>query len=75
MRNVGPRVAEALPSLHAFMGCDSTSAFAGKGKLAALRLLKSEPEYQDLFKSFGSSWEVSEEMFKKLEGFKCQLYK
>ena len=31
---------EALPGLHVFMGCDSTSAFFGEGKTTALNLVK-----------------------------------
>ena len=33
---LGPGVCEALPGMHAFTGCDSTSAFAGKGKKSSI---------------------------------------
>lgn len=34
--SLGDNVCSALPGLHAFTGCDSVSAFAGKGKCKAL---------------------------------------
>ena len=39
----GPHLSDALPVLHAFSCWDSTSAFAGKGKKAALKLCKIDP--------------------------------
>ncbi|GFO45765.1 hypothetical protein PoB_007227000 [Plakobranchus ocellatus] len=33
------RLRDAIFGLHAFTGCDSTSCFAGKGKLKALKML------------------------------------
>ena len=36
----GFHLCDALPGLHAFTGCYSTSVFAGKGKKTALKLSK-----------------------------------
>ena len=36
---LGNGVCQALPGLHAFTGCDSTSAFSGRGKKAAFKML------------------------------------
>ena len=38
-RMLGSQVCKSLLDLHALTGCDSVSAFAGKGKIAALKLL------------------------------------
>lgn len=38
-----PHLCDALPGLHAFTSCDSTSAFSGKGKKTALTLCKLDP--------------------------------
>ena len=35
---VRPHLCDALPGLHAFTGCNSTSTFAGKGKKPVLKL-------------------------------------
>ena len=40
LRNaLGDRVAKCLPWMHSFTGCDTVSTFAGKGKLAAYKLV------------------------------------
>ena len=53
--SIGSNVCAAIISLHAFTGCDTTSAFAGRGKLAALKLLHNEPPFQDTFSRIGES--------------------
>ena len=35
-------VCHALVGLHSFIGCNTVSAFAGKGKLAALKIMKAD---------------------------------
>lgn len=46
---LGIKVCGALIGLHAYMGCDTVSAFAGKGKSSTLKLLTSNKEAQDTF--------------------------
>ncbi|GFO38782.1 hypothetical protein PoB_006528700 [Plakobranchus ocellatus] len=36
---ISKRLRDAIIGLHAFTGCDSTSCFAGKGKLKALKMI------------------------------------
>ena len=50
---------DALVGLHAFTGCDSVSAFAGKGKSKSIKLLLSSEKYIDLFKGFGKEYLVT----------------
>lgn len=38
--SLGPEVCRSDLSMHAFTGCDTLSAFAGKGKAQALKILK-----------------------------------
>ena len=71
---LGPSVCSALPGMHAFTGCDSVSYCAGKGKLAALKLLKSNEEVQKALKDLGKDWELSNTLFDQLENLTCQLY-
>ena len=61
-------VSEALLGLHAFTGCDTTSAFHGRGKVEAFRLMLKH-DFVSTFKSLGQSWEVSQELFEKLQVF------
>jgi len=46
---------DALLGVHAFTGCDTTSCFAGQGKLKALKLVQKEEDLRLLFSRFGTS--------------------
>ena len=65
---------KALPGLHALTGCDSTSAFVGKGKQAAFKIMHRSEENQSALQHLGESFELAEEVYTKLERFVCQLY-
>ena len=60
--------------MHAYTGCDTVSAFAGKGKAKALKLLTSSKENQDTFLKLGQEWDISPELLDQLEAFTCLLY-
>ena len=72
--SVGMEVCRALIGLHAYTGCDTVSAFAGKGKTNALRLLISNKNTQDMFLELGQEWDLSQELMNKLQAFTCLLY-
>lgn len=72
--SVGLDVCGALIGLHAYTGCDTTSAFAGKGKVNALKLLTSSRQIQDTFLELGKEWDLSPDLMDKLESFTCLLY-
>lgn len=72
-KSQGEWLCDSLIGLHAFTGCDSVSCFAGRGKLLALKLLKKDPCNQ-VFKQLGQVWELSDEVFGKLEQFTCAMY-
>ena len=72
--SLGDDVCQSLIGLHAFTGCDTVSAFAGRGKLAALKLLKKNDKHKKIFKQLGESWDVSQDLFDNLEAFVCQMY-
>ena len=46
--DVGRRT-RSLPSLHAFTGCDSISAFSGKRKALALKMVRQNKSFETLF--------------------------
>ena len=55
---LGTIISSCLPGLHAFTGCDSVSAFAGKGKATALKLVRRQANFQQIFSEFGEQLEV-----------------
>ncbi len=69
----GSGICEVIVSVHAFTGCGSTSAFVGRGKAGALKLLGKDPEYQELFAQLGNDWDISEDVYKMAEKFTCRM--
>lgn len=72
--SIGQNVCEALPGLHVYSGCDTLSAFAGKGKLAANRALAKSTEFQNTFKQLDMEWDLPDDVYRRLEKFTCVLY-
>lgn len=71
----GREICNALPAIHAFTGCDTSSAFVKRGKTGPLKLLKSQrDDFLDAFLSLGRSPDVSDHLYEKLEHFVCIMY-
>ncbi|KAK3751112.1 hypothetical protein QZH41_016239, partial [Actinostola sp. cb2023] len=70
----GSELCKCLLGLHAFTGCDTVSAFSGKGKLSALKMAKSNQAFCELFQQLGIDWQVNNELFLRLQEFTCMLY-
>ena len=51
--SIGPVASQCLSGLHAIMGCDTVSAFSGKGKVKALKLVLQNESYQEIFSELG----------------------
>ncbi|KAG1692301.1 Transmembrane protein 164 [Nymphon striatum] len=64
----------SLLGVYCFTGCDTVSAFAGKGKLKALKLLQEEREFVAVFSRLGLSWDVDNNLVNELQKFVCRLY-
>jgi len=71
---VGKDVANALVGLHAFTGCDTVSAFSGKGKVNPLKLASKNEIYISLFANIGTQLYLSEDTFSMVQQFTCDLY-
>ena len=71
---LGPSICKALPGIHAFTGCDTVSAFAGRGKVNPWKLMQRYASFTEIFGKLGIHWTASEEVLKELEVFTCQLY-
>jgi len=69
-----PALRSSLLSLCAFSGCDSCSAFNGKGKVAPIKLLKKSVHFQEVFCKLGESQEVPSDVPGVLEEFVCAMY-
>ena len=66
--------AEALLSLHAFTGCDSTSCFKGIGKLKPLKVLQKMGNFEASLARLGDSWDVPSDLIDELDALTCALY-
>ena len=73
-RNLGSEMCAALPSFHAFTGCDYTSAFVRKGKVRPFSLLERNPQAQHAFASMATAEQLSEEILSTGEEFTCSMY-
>ena len=72
--SIGDDVSQALIGLHCFTGCDSVSAFYGKGKKKALNLILKNPELCSALKDLGERFDIHPDMMEALETFVCKLY-
>ena len=59
---------------HSFTGCDSVSAFAGKGKKRPWKIVLGSAEYVNAFAQSGNDWKISSELLDILERFVCCIY-
>ncbi len=69
-----PTYCSALLGLHAFTGCDTTSAFKGRAKLRPLKTMKNEVKYQEALSGLGDHWSVADDQLSSLETFTCAIY-
>ena len=71
---LGDKLSHALIAFHAFTGCDSVSAFSGRGKTGPLKQLKKDEVAIDAFVQLGTSWNVDQSLTSKLQEFTCRMY-
>ena len=64
---------KALLGMHAFTGCDTVRAFAGKGKISPLTILKTHAELNEAFAQLWVQWNLLPDLHVKLEEFVCKL--
>eukprot|EP00794_Sanderia_malayensis_P001920 gene1920-2177_t len=73
-KQLGSRFFAALIGFHTFTGCDSTSAFHGKGKVSLLKVLEEFPEFYDTLARLGLSFHMDSSTKRELETFVCRIY-
>ncbi len=72
---LGNDVCKALPGLHSFSGCDTTSGFFGKSKAAFFSLLKADATFKLAMQPLGNTLKMTAELISKCEASICKLYK
>ena len=65
---------KSLIGYHNFSGCETTSAFAGRGKIKPLLVMLNSVRHIENFSHFGECINLEEGMFKELEQFVCHMY-
>ncbi|XP_077968888.1 uncharacterized protein LOC144422864 [Styela clava] len=65
---------KAILGLHVFSGCDTISAFRGKGKVKGMRHLLKSKEFIQAFSKLGDQWYIPENIYIQLSKFVCTLY-
>jgi hypothetical protein len=69
-----PQTRAALLGLHAFSGCDTASAFKGKGKIRPIKILERMPRFTEALETLGNCWDIPEDLIDELEALTCVLY-
>ena len=72
---LGSQVCCTLPGGHASTACKSVSAFFGKGKVAALKIVRRnvDKSFQNLSQEIGMRWELGDDLLVKLQEFPCMM--
>ena len=65
---------KALIGFHSFTGCDTVSAFAGRGKVKPLMWMMKTQEYVEMFASFGIGTDIDDSLVQLLNRFVCHMY-
>ena len=73
-KHTGEEICAILPAVHAYSGCDTTSAFVRKGKISHIKILKKHPEFQVAFAKLGATEDLDNTALAELEHFACLLY-
>lgn len=73
--NLGEEMVRALPGMHAFSGCDTTSCFKGKGKKRAFDLTRENDCHRLAMATLGDSLPCTDESLRQCEAFVCHLYR
>ena len=64
---LGSDICDALPGLHAFTGCDTTSFLYGKGKSRCFVKLGTDPDSLSTLSCLGTAFEFPADLLPKIE--------
>ena len=74
VETVGAIVSRSLLGFCAFSGCNTVSAFAGRGKVVGYRIVTRNVEFQEMFQQLGMEWNLSDDLRHGLQKFTCAMY-
>jgi len=63
---------QSLVGFHSFTGCDTISAFAGRGKVKPLKLMLNDSSYVHAFSQLGNQTQIVDLL--KIKSFVCHMY-
>ena len=63
-----------LLALHSFRGCDTTSAFKGRGHILPIKTLEKLPRFTRPLARLGNGWGIGEDLLRELEEYTCAMY-
>ena len=73
-KELGEKRCEALLSLHALTGCDTSSCLKGKGKIQPIKVLEKHEKFDDVLCKIGEDWNLGQESVSDIERFVCYVY-
>lgn len=65
---------KSLIGFHCFTGCDTISAFSGKGKIRPFSIMSSKSDYIEAFVNLGNIFLVDQHLLSILEMYVCDIY-
>ena len=74
VESVGAIVSRSLPGFCAFSGCNTVSAFSGRGKVVGYRIVTWNVEFQEMFQQLGMERNLSDDLCHGLQMFTCAMY-
>jgi len=73
-QRLGTGLCDALIGLHALTGCDTVSAFCGRGKNKGLSCLKRNMQFAESLAMIGKDFVISSDLSSSVQKFVCCLY-
>lgn len=74
VQNTGEDICSVLPAIHCFTGCDTTSAFVRRGKIAPIKLIEKTPQFIQILSRVGQETNCSEALISDMEALTCAMY-
>ena len=71
---LGQEKCQTIIRLHIFTGCDSISAFKGRGKTTPLGLMLESEAFCSAFIALRCGWDAPDDIIPDVEKFVCTLY-
>ena len=74
VERTGAGICKSLPRFHAFTGCDTVSAFQGRGIVLVFQIMAQDQGFQEVFQGLGKGWQLSNELYRDLQRLTCAMY-